>query len=307
MVTQPTRRQHRKTMSLHELIFFLLLFAVLVLFSAFFSSAETALLTVSRIKLTHRAKKKDKKAILLARILEKPEEFLSTILIGNNLVNVAAAAIATYLFTQFFKDSQSTQILAATVFTTLVAAGFRRSHPQIVRLPPRRKTVRPVRTSDPVFQLPLFSAGQRPGPAGQFLFQKTQKQVLGQKRAEPGRDQAFPFQRDPAVQVQPGNPQHAHRDHRHLAEGYQGDHDPAHRHRRPQGKQRQPRTEKNHPGKENLQNPDLQGQPRPHHRHRRLAFSAAGHAQRGFQGPGIEEESPSSRSLFPSIRRSTIS
>jgi CBS domain containing-hemolysin-like protein len=111
-------------MSLHELIFFLLLFAVLVLFSAFFSSAETALLTVSRIKLTHRAKKKDKKAILLARILEKPEEFLSTILIGNNLVNVAAAAIATYLCTQFFKDSQSTQILAATVFTTLALLVF---------------------------------------------------------------------------------------------------------------------------------------------------------------------------------------
>ena len=111
-------------MNLNELIFFLLLFFLLVLFSAFFSSAETALLTVSRIKLTHRAKKKDKKAMLLTRILEKPEEFLSTILIGNNLVNVAAAAIATYLFTQYFKGSHSAQLFGATIFTTLILLIF---------------------------------------------------------------------------------------------------------------------------------------------------------------------------------------
>lgn len=104
--------------------FLLLLFSLLILFSAFFSSAETALLTVSRIKLTHRAKKKDKKALLLARVLEKPEEFLSTILIGNNLVNVAAAAIATYLFTQLFKGNESAQILGATVSTTIILLIF---------------------------------------------------------------------------------------------------------------------------------------------------------------------------------------
>jgi putative hemolysin len=111
-------------MNFNELLFLLLLFSLLVLFSAFFSSAETALLSVSRIKLTHRAKKKDKKAMLLARILEKPEEFLSTVLIGNNLVNVAAATIATYLFTQYFKGSHSAQLFGATIFTTLILLIF---------------------------------------------------------------------------------------------------------------------------------------------------------------------------------------
>ncbi len=111
-------------MSLDQLLFYLLLFFLLVLFSAFFSSAETAFLTVSRIKLTHRAKKKDRKAMLLARILEKPEEFLSTILIGNNLANVAAASIATYLCTQLFKGNHSAELLSATVFTTLVLLVF---------------------------------------------------------------------------------------------------------------------------------------------------------------------------------------
>jgi len=111
-------------MNLDELIFPLLLFFLLILFSAFFSSAETSLLTVSRIKLTHRAKKKDKKAVLLARLMEKPEEFLSTILIGNSLANVAAASIATYLFTRFFKGSEGALLVASTLLTTLVLLIF---------------------------------------------------------------------------------------------------------------------------------------------------------------------------------------
>lgn len=111
-------------MNFAELIFPLLLFSLLILFSAFFSSAETSLLTVSRIKLTHRAKKKDKKAMLLVRILEKPEEFLSTILIGNNLVNVAAATIATYLFTRFFQGSEGPLLVASTLLTTLILLIF---------------------------------------------------------------------------------------------------------------------------------------------------------------------------------------
>lgn len=107
-----------------ELIFSLLLFVLLILFSAFFSSAETALLTLSRITLAHRAKKKDRKAVLLARLLEKPEEFLSTILIGNNLANVAAAAMATFLLTRFFRGGQGALLLTSTLLTTLILLVF---------------------------------------------------------------------------------------------------------------------------------------------------------------------------------------
>jgi putative hemolysin len=107
-----------------ELIFSLLLFLLLIFFSGFFSSAETSLLTLSRIKLTHRAKKKDKKAMLLARLLEKPEEFLSTILIGNNLANVGAAALATFLLTRFFHGSEGTLLLISTLLTTLILLVF---------------------------------------------------------------------------------------------------------------------------------------------------------------------------------------
>nr|MCU0237598.1 CNNM domain-containing protein [Acidobacteriota bacterium] len=111
-------------MNTGSLLLPLLLFFLLILVSAFFSSAETSLLTVSRIKLTHRAKKKDKTAMLLARLLEKPEEFLSTILVGNNLANVAAASIATLLLTRFFHGSQGALLLLSTLATTIILLVF---------------------------------------------------------------------------------------------------------------------------------------------------------------------------------------
>ncbi|MBN2345917.1 MAG: HlyC/CorC family transporter [Candidatus Aminicenantes bacterium] len=110
-------------MNLTGLLAFLAAYLLLILVSAFFSSAETSLLTASRVKLAHRAKKKDRKALLLTRLMEKPEEFLSTILIGNNLGNVAAASLATYLFTRFFPGKEST-LLLSTLMTTLVLLIF---------------------------------------------------------------------------------------------------------------------------------------------------------------------------------------
>lgn len=102
----------------------LLLFLLLVLASAFFSSAETSVLTISRAQLGHRAKRRDRPAMLLSRLLERPEEFLSTILVGNNLVNVAAASVATYLLTRFFHGSQGTLLVISSLLTTLILLVF---------------------------------------------------------------------------------------------------------------------------------------------------------------------------------------
>jgi len=111
-------------MPTHALIPYLILFLILILFSAFFSSAETALLAISRIKLAHRAKKKNKKAVILAAILDRPEEFLSTVLIGNNLVNAAAASIATYIFSMIFTGHESYILLTSTLSTALILVIF---------------------------------------------------------------------------------------------------------------------------------------------------------------------------------------
>ena len=68
---------------------------VLLLLSGFFSSAETALFSISRAKARHIAKEKGLTNTLIKKMKDDPHRLLSTILIGNNLVNVGAAALAT--------------------------------------------------------------------------------------------------------------------------------------------------------------------------------------------------------------------
>ena len=68
---------------------------VLLLLSGFFSSAETALFSISKAKARHIAKEKGFTNALIKKMKDDPHRLLSTILIGNNLVNVGAAALAT--------------------------------------------------------------------------------------------------------------------------------------------------------------------------------------------------------------------
>ena len=79
-----------------EALYLVFLFICLVL-SAFFSSSETALISLERFRVQHMVETKVRGAARVAKLIERPERFLSTILLGNNLVNTAAAAIATIL------------------------------------------------------------------------------------------------------------------------------------------------------------------------------------------------------------------
>lgn len=80
----------------------LLILLVLVLLSAFFSSAETALTTVNRIRLQTLAEEGDRRAAVVLKVTENKPKMLSSILIGNNLVNNFSAALATALAIKFF-------------------------------------------------------------------------------------------------------------------------------------------------------------------------------------------------------------
>ncbi len=71
--------------------------AILILFSAFFSSAETAFTTVSRVRLRALAEEENKAAQTALKILDNYRKMLSVILIGNNIVNIAASSLATSL------------------------------------------------------------------------------------------------------------------------------------------------------------------------------------------------------------------
>ncbi len=71
--------------------------ASLIILSAFFSGSETALIGSGRVKLAHLAEKDHRGARRALSLVEKPGELLAVILVGNNLVNVMAAAVATVL------------------------------------------------------------------------------------------------------------------------------------------------------------------------------------------------------------------
>jgi putative hemolysin len=83
----------------------IILLFILLIFSGFFSSSETALFSISRSKARHLAKMEGRANALIKRMKDNPHRLLSTILIGNNVVNVAASAIATRLSIDFFQNS----------------------------------------------------------------------------------------------------------------------------------------------------------------------------------------------------------
>ena len=85
-----------------------LLFAILVLcfvLSAFFSCSETALLSVSKIRMRTLAEEGNKTAKLVERLVNDTDSLLSTILVGNNLVNIGASSLSTVLAIEFFGDA----------------------------------------------------------------------------------------------------------------------------------------------------------------------------------------------------------
>jgi putative hemolysin len=105
-------------------LIYIIAFSLLVIISAFFSSAETALISLNKIKLDLKARKKNKKAVLLTKILAKPDEFISTVLIGNNFVNIAAASISTVVFTRFNVGSEELNLLVSSIVTTIIILLF---------------------------------------------------------------------------------------------------------------------------------------------------------------------------------------
>ncbi|MDQ0508018.1 Putative Mg2+ and Co2+ transporter CorB [Aedoeadaptatus ivorii] len=86
--------------------------------SAFFSSSETALLSANQIRLRQAATEGDKSSLMVLRLLEKPQDMISSILIGNNIVNIASSAVATVLFTRLL--GASGPVVATAVMTVVV-------------------------------------------------------------------------------------------------------------------------------------------------------------------------------------------
>ena len=92
--------------------------AVLILMSGYFSATETAFLSCNKTRLRTMAEKGNKRAALVNKLNESYDRLLSTILIGNNIVNLTAASIGTVLFVRLYGDIGAT--ISTAVMTVLV-------------------------------------------------------------------------------------------------------------------------------------------------------------------------------------------
>ena len=116
-------------------LLFILLF-VLLLFSAFFSSAETALMSLNRYRLRHLAHKGHAGAVLASELLARPDRLIGLILLGNNFVNIFASAIATIIGIKLFGENG---IVIATFTLTLIVLLFAEVTPKtLAALHPER-------------------------------------------------------------------------------------------------------------------------------------------------------------------------
>jgi CBS domain containing-hemolysin-like protein len=86
------------------MFFDVIILGFLLCFSAFFSAAETAFFSISRTKARHLAKDNQKRYVLIYRLKENPHRLLTTLLIGNNVVNIGASTLATAVALKVFPD-----------------------------------------------------------------------------------------------------------------------------------------------------------------------------------------------------------
>ncbi|MGI9220910.1 MAG: HlyC/CorC family transporter [Woeseiaceae bacterium] len=99
----------------------------LLLLSAFFSGSETALVSLNRYQLRHKAKQGHRGAILAERLLQRPDRMIGLILLGNNLVNFSAASLVALIA---FKIGGEPAVAIGTLILTLVVLIFSETAPK---------------------------------------------------------------------------------------------------------------------------------------------------------------------------------
>lgn len=107
----------------------LLILILLIRLSAFFSSAETALTTVNKIRIRNLAEAGDKSAVTLTKVLEDQGKMLSAILVGNNVVNLTASSMSTTLAMNIWSNKA---VGVATGVLTLVILVFGEISPKTI-------------------------------------------------------------------------------------------------------------------------------------------------------------------------------
>jgi len=108
-------------------VLYLVILIICLVLSAFFSSSETAFISLERFRVQHLVETKVRGARRVAKMLERPERFLSTILLGNNLVNTAVAALGTFLAVSVWEEQG---LLIATFGIAIILLVFAETVPK---------------------------------------------------------------------------------------------------------------------------------------------------------------------------------
>jgi len=132
---------------------YIIFFFICVLLSAFFSGSETAFISLQKIRIEHMLQTNVKGAKRISRMVGKPEKLLSTILLGNNFVNIAAASLGTVVAVHFW--GQERGIIISTVIVTIIVLIFAETTPKTIATQHAEKialaTARPIELLSWVF------------------------------------------------------------------------------------------------------------------------------------------------------------
>lgn len=105
--------------------------AVLLLLSGFFSASETAMMAINRYRLKHQAERGHRGAIRTQALIAKTDKLLGVILLGNNLINTAAAMLSTIIAIRLFGQGEVTLFVATSLLTFFILV-FSEVTPKVV-------------------------------------------------------------------------------------------------------------------------------------------------------------------------------
>lgn len=105
-------------------IIFIVVICLCFILSGYFSATETAFTAINKVRLKAKAEDGDKGAKRVLRIAEKYDRLLTTILIGNNIVNILASSLATLLFIYWLQGDESLATTLSTIATTVIVLIF---------------------------------------------------------------------------------------------------------------------------------------------------------------------------------------
>ena len=105
---------------------------ILIIFSAFFSSSETGMMSLNRYRLRHMAKQGHRGARRASKLLQRTDRLIGVILIGNNFVNIAAASISTLIAQRIWVDNPEFGVTISTILLTLVILIFSEVTPKTI-------------------------------------------------------------------------------------------------------------------------------------------------------------------------------